>query len=189
MNHSSIEAVHVDPLPPSGDSAKRASLLSEIAARLEDTDVSLDEITRLIGIEMVHIIGAMRTCEGIGTSGSQLQAYSEQVKALRLLSRTFVESYAPAKRDILNMAGPRFIFVFKKILECFKDALVESTGKDRNDASNNHIMLTFGDLIRQREKDIQREVDEIVSPDPIRIRRAPAGEAETGSSGEQPAEK
>lgn len=189
MNHSSIEAVRIDPLPPSGDSAKRASLLPEIADRLEDSNISLDEITRLIAIEIVHIIEAMQSCEENGTPKSQLKSYLEQVKALRLLSRTFVESYAPAKRDVLNLAGPKFVFVFDKILECFKDALEESTGRPRDDASNQHIIRTFADLIRQRDTDIQREVNNIVLPEPIPVWRAPVGEPEAGSARVQPAEE
>jgi hypothetical protein len=189
MNRSSIEAVHLVVPLPSGDSPNRTSLLPEIAGRLRDPNASVDEIVRPIAIEIVHIIEAMQTCEEIGTPKSQLKSYLEQVKALRLLSRTFVESYAPAKRDVLNLGGPKFLFVFEKILECFKDALEESTGRPRTDASNQHIMKTFADRIRQRQADIQREVNNIVLPEPIPVWRAPAGEAEAGSSGGQPPEE
>ena len=155
----SIKAIHDAPVLPDAGSPKRASLLPKILDRLEDPNAAVAEKIHLIAIEIAGIAQGMQRNEEIGTPGSQSKSPVEQVKVLRLLSRTLVESYVPDARDALDMNGPKFHFVFSKILDCFKDALMQATQKPLKDALNRSILKEFADLIRERQADIQREVD------------------------------
>jgi hypothetical protein len=159
MNRISIKAVRDAPVLPEKDSPKRASLLPEILDRLKDPNVAVSQIIHLIAIEIAGIADAMRKNEEATNPRSESKSPVEQVKVLRLLSRTLVESYVPDTRDVLDMDGPKFAFVFSKILDCFKDALVHATKKPIGDFLNQIIIKEFADLIKERQQDIQREIN------------------------------
>jgi hypothetical protein len=158
MNRISVKKVHDAPGPPDSGSPKRASVLPKILDRLEDPDASPFEINRLIAIEIASVICAMQRNEEIGTPKSASKSALEQVKALRLLSRTLVESYVPDSRDVLNVAGPKFQFVLNKIRECFKEALNRTLKQPSDGMLRGMIQREFRDLLNASQQDIQREI-------------------------------
>jgi|SRR5579864_5902862 len=119
MNRISIKKVYDDPVAPDAGSPKRASLLPTILDRLQDPNASAGQINRLISIEIASVIDGMQRNEEIGTARSTSKSPLEQIKALRLLSRTLVESHVPDSHDVLNIRGPKFLYVFTKIHGCF----------------------------------------------------------------------
>jgi hypothetical protein len=95
MNRISIKAVHDAPVLPDTGSPKRASLLPKILDRLEDPNVAVVEIIRLIAIEIAGIAEGMQRNEEIGTPRSQTKSPVERVKVLRLLSRSLSSLMSP----------------------------------------------------------------------------------------------
>jgi hypothetical protein len=159
MNRISITKVHDDSAPSDAGSSKRASVLPKILDRLEDPNASAAEIIRLITNEIAIIVEGMRRNEEIGTPRSTSTSPLEQVKALRLLSTSLVESHALDSRDILNLRGPKFQFVLIEIIECFKEALNLTMKQPSDDMVKGMIMREFRDLMAGREQDIQREIN------------------------------
>jgi hypothetical protein len=159
MNRISIKKVYDDPVPPDAGSPKRASVLPKILDRLEDAEASPFEIIRLISVEIAGIVDAMQRNDEIGTPKSASKSALEQVKALRLLSRTLVESYVPDSRDVLNIRGPKFQYVFFRIHGCLREALEHATKKPLGEFVNAMILREFKDRVVMNEQDMQREID------------------------------
>lgn len=160
MNRIAIKKAHDAPVPPDPGSPKRASVLPTILVRLEDPSASVGELNRLIAIEIAGIADAMQKDEEIGAPKSASKSALEQIKALRLLSRTLAESYVPDSRDVLDLHGPKFLFVLSKISGCLDDALIKATGKPLNDLLNQLIRREFNDLIRVRAQEIKHAIDD-----------------------------
>ena len=156
MNRISIKKVHDGPVPPDPDTPKRASVLPKILDRLEDPDASPFEMIRLIAIEIASIVDGMQRNEEIGTPKSTSKSPLEQVKALRLLSRILLESYVPDSRDVLNLDGPKFQFVFDKIVGFLKEALNRTMKQPSDGMLKGMILKEFSDLIRMGDQDIRR---------------------------------
>jgi hypothetical protein len=159
MSRISIKKVHEATAPPYAGSPKRASVLPKILDRLQDPDASAAEINRLITIEIADIIDGMQRNEEIGTPRSTSKSPLEQIKALRLLSRTLVESYVPDSRDVLNIRGPKFLYALTRIYGCLREALEHVTQKSSNEPLNAMILTEFRDRLSMSEQALQREID------------------------------
>jgi hypothetical protein len=158
MNRISITKVHDASVPPDPGSPKHASVLPQILDRLEDPNAPPLEMIRLIAIEIASIVDGMQRNEEIGTPRSISKSPLEQVKALRLLSRTLLESNVPDSRDVLNIDGPKFRFVLDKICDCFTEALNRTMKQPSDGMVKGMIRREFRDLLAASEQDIRREI-------------------------------
>jgi hypothetical protein len=83
---------------------------------------------------------------------------NDEIKAYRELQRSLIEGEALSTKDILNLDGPKFTFVFKKIIALFQQALKDA-GVD--DQLRHNIMLQFGDLVKVNEENLRRELNTV----------------------------
>jgi hypothetical protein len=141
----------------------RVSRLAEIREKLADTNAPADEILRLIHEELVLVIQQMGECAEHGHDKSavaRLKSCAGQVTALRALQKLVVTAEAHSNRDVLNFDGPKFAFVFDRLLDLFRQAVDEALGKGQDSLSQS-IMKSFRDLIAANEHDIRRDTEKI----------------------------
>lgn len=153
-------------LPPPFDSGeekeedrREASIarMEEIIALVADPEAQLSDISRLIALEIASVIAQMNEQDPIIRKGS-FRELNDHVKALRELQKTLTESDELARRDTLNMDGPKFQFMFKTIVEFFKMAMKEA-GVDATLSKT--VLLNFGDKMKENEPLIQRDLSKI----------------------------
>ena len=129
-----------------------------ILAMIKDPDQSLCEINKAIAMEIAYV--SMQMAESVTdvTKSYRISALKEQVKALRELAKTLIESDSLAKRDFLNLDGPKFQFVLGELMKLYKKSIVQS---GLTEAQANDVLRTFRDLIAVYEPTIKKEVDRI----------------------------
>lgn len=168
MIRTSIEAFQINPIPPIDDTLRRPSVMLEISDLLKNPEAPVAEVLRLITIEITYLAIAMRTCTERGGPWSEMKSNMGQLKGLQQLSRHLVEKYARAKRDDLNMDGPKFQFVYREIKNCFREALKEAArNMPEKDIHIQTTMKIFDDLIASRSQDIRSKVAKIKSEDQV----------------------
>jgi hypothetical protein len=136
--------------------------IDRITVMIADPESPLADITRLIALE---IAGVMKKMSGIGddvlargvTSQRDL---NDQVKAWRDLQKTLTEADALSKKDVLNLDGPKFKFVFGELVRLYRQSLKDA-GLQQELSQN--IMLQFGDLVKANDEQIRRELSRIES--------------------------
>jgi hypothetical protein len=162
MIRTSIMAFEINPPSPNDDTLSRPSVLPQIFDLLKDPEAPIEEVLRLITIEIAHIAAAMRTCTERRAPLSQMKSNMNQIRALQLLSGTVVKTHPQSRSDELNMDGPKFEFVSSQILACFTDALTNVTKKPKEDFFNQTILKEFRDLLAVREPEIRRKLPKII---------------------------
>jgi hypothetical protein len=130
--------------------------LDRISQLVANPGVSMADISRLIALQIANVIQIMRYSPV--RSRIPQRHLNEQVKAYRELQKTLVESDGLSKRDILNLDGLKFKFIFKEVISLFKQALKDA-GADDQLAQN--VMLQFGDLVKTNDENLQHELNRI----------------------------
>ena len=129
-----------------------------ILGMIGDPDQSLVEINKHIAMEIAHISSDMAINATDPTGTYKIRALSEQVKALRELSKTLVESEQLAKRDVLNFDGPKFQFVLSELVKLFKKTLQSN---QMTESQINDILRGFRDLLATYDPVLRKETDRI----------------------------
>jgi hypothetical protein len=133
--------------------------IERIYEMIQDPEVPIADISRLIALEIVNIMKKMSPKEFLDRSLMPSQRdLNDQVKAYRELQRTLTESDALAKKDVLNLDGEKFKFVFSSLLLLFQKAMKDG-GVD--DLVSHNIMQHFGDLVRGNESDLRIDLNKI----------------------------
>lgn len=135
----------------------------EILEKIENPNCPVATVSRLISIEiakatrdMARLIGPVAD----PTLAWKSKAYAEHIKALRELSKQLTETDVLSKKDVLNMEGPKFLFVMKEISKLYKQALKEA-GCEPSLVEN--TMRHFADLVSVKTETLRRDVDKIDS--------------------------
>lgn len=71
---------------------------------------------------------------------------------------TLVEGESLSKRDLLNLEGPKFKFVFAKLVLLFQQALTDA---GTNSFQAQGVMAQFGDLLSAHDEVLRRELNRI----------------------------
>src|SRR4051812_27400333 len=87
---------------------KRESKLSEIVRKVEDPNVPVAEVSRLITIEIASVLNEQASNFEDPTSQFKQKAYNDMVKSLRELGKQLSETDVLSKKDVLNWEGPKF---------------------------------------------------------------------------------
>jgi hypothetical protein len=150
------------PLEVYDDPKAELQRIDTIANMIADPEVALADISRLIALEIVEVVRNMaRNQKDPLARGTYTQKeLTDQIKALRELQRTLTESDSLSKKDVLNMDGPKFKFLFTELIRLFRLALKDS-GTDEDLARN--VMLQFGDLVKSHDEGIRRDLNKIES--------------------------
>ena len=76
--------------------------INEIREKIADPDSDPADISRAIAVEIAVVAGNMVAIDGAMMSAPQLKAFSEQVRALRVLGKQLSDAELLSKKDVLN---------------------------------------------------------------------------------------
>jgi hypothetical protein len=141
-------------------SVRRPTNLPELKAKLNDPNFPVQELSRLISLELVSLSQEMSECENDPSLQFKMKSYDLQVKSLREVAKSITETDVLSKRDILNFDGEKFQFVFREIIAMFKKSLMDA---GVNESLTVNIMKHFGDIMRMKEADLRRDTQKIES--------------------------
>jgi len=142
------------------DPSRRESRLSEIREKVADASSPATEIMRLIHEELVLVIQEMVKHETDGSAAPKLRSCAGQVTALCALQKLVQKVNASSKHDVLNFDGPKFQFVFARLVSLFKQAVEQALGKGHETWSQS-VMMHFRDLVAINEQNLRRETERI----------------------------
>jgi len=150
-----------DAVPLLQDSLPRTSRDSDlplIQELLKDPKFSVTEILRLISLEIVRVIQMIEEQRIRPSKRFKLSFCSTEIRILRALAASAQLAYRYRdKEDVLDLDGPKFDFVYDKILACFEEVLRKTLGPNSQALAKN-IMLQYKDLMVEQEADIRREL-------------------------------
>lgn len=133
--------------------------IERIYTMIADPDTPLADTMRYIALEMALVMKKMTgERDPLERGMVSMRDLNDQIKAYRELQKTLTESDALSKRDILNMDGPKFKFVFKALIRLFQDAMKEAR-VDEDLAEN--VMMQFGDKLKTNDESLRRELNKI----------------------------
>jgi hypothetical protein len=132
----------------------------EILARISDPLTPIADISRLITVEIAAVLAEMNSLEDDPTNGHKDRSLNNQIKTLRELQKSLMESDVLSKRDVLNFDGEKFAFVLGKLFSYFQMALKEA-GIEPSTAAN--VEKQFSDILKSEEEKLRRETDQVGS--------------------------
>lgn len=130
-----IEGIMTIPAPIPQEAIERKSMLPLILEKIHDANFPLEEVNRLIAIEIALVTQEMSSANRLVHNGDHTQTflqknYDQQVKALTALEKSLTNTDLLRTRDVLNIDGPKFQWLFAKIVDSFKKAATDALGKD-----------------------------------------------------------
>lgn len=153
------EPVEIETVPEESEDSEEMLGIERISMLIADPDSSLPDIMRLIALEMALIMKKMTSeRDPLDRGMLSMRDLNDQIKAYRELQRTLTESDALSKKDVLNMDGPKFKFVFKEIVRLFSEAMKDAHVPE--DLAQN-VMMQFGDKLKTNDESIRREMNKI----------------------------
>ena len=130
--------------------------ISHILEMIDNPEESLIEINRQIAIEIAHISSEISRCAVEPALSYRIRSLEIQIKALRELSKTLMESETLSKRDTLNFDGPKFTYVLSEIIKLFKKAMQQNQlGEDQI----NGVLRIYRDLLAVYEPSLRKETE------------------------------
>ena len=136
------------------------SRMQDILDAMEDANYNPSEILKLIALEQAAVVNQMSSQKTEFSIGGQGKRLDTKMKALTELRKTVQEAEELSKKDILNIDGPKFEFVFNLLCEWMREAL---TGNGLTQEQNNNIMKTFRDKVTTGEMQMRKDVEKLYS--------------------------
>ncbi|MGB8493870.1 MAG: hypothetical protein WCE53_05665 [Candidatus Acidiferrum sp.] len=134
----------------------------EILAKLKDANSSPEEVLRTLCAEVATLIKNMEECGSDPFREAEHKQCLLQINGL-LAATTYTKRAWRDQRDQLNFDGPKFQFAFNAITEMMQQAALEALGK-RGTPLSKKIVNNFQRLLKAKEPDLRRRVQEIGSP-------------------------
>jgi hypothetical protein len=149
---------------------ERLSMLPQILEKIHDPNFPLAEVNRLIAIEIAFIAQEMARLRGEVKHGNHSEtflqkSYEANIKALAQLEKSLTSTDILAHRDILNMDGPKFQWLFGQVVDSFKKACQDALGRD-GETMVQSIMKHWRDELAMRESDWRSGVEKINAKNP-----------------------
>lgn len=134
----------------------RESNLEGIIALIKDSATPVSELSRLIAIEMASVLNQMAGRENsVVPDANKHRILNDQLKGLGVLQKSLSDAEVQARKDSLNLDGPKFKFIFSCLVDFFKEALKESKVDSSTSVS---VLRHFEDICRSREKQLRKEL-------------------------------
>jgi hypothetical protein len=136
------------------------SRMPDILDAMEDVNYQPSEVLKLIALEQAAVVNQMssRTTEfGLGGQGKRLES---KMKALTELRKTVQEAEELSKKDILNLDGPKFEFVFGTLCDWMAES-IRDCGITVEQINN--IMKSFRDKVSSGQEELQQSTDRVDS--------------------------
>jgi hypothetical protein len=127
-----------------------------ILSMIEDPDQSLVEINKRIAMEIAHISSQIAIASTDVTASYKIKALDSQIKALRELSKTLVESESLSKRDVLNFDGPKFQFVLGELMKLLRKSLQQVGLRE---SQVNDILRVYRDMVATYDQVLRKETE------------------------------
>lgn len=128
----------------------------KVLEMINDPEKPVSEIQRLIAAEIASVTGTISCMPD--EKGYKLKVMTEQIKALRELSKTLTEADVLSKKDILNFDGPKFQFVFQEIVGYFRKSLKEA---GLAEDLVNTVLRNFKDTMSLKEVELRKSAERI----------------------------
>ena len=139
-----------------------ASRYSEILAKMEDHNSSLEEVVRPIYSEIVTLIIKMKECGSGAVQAKKRERYRKEIQALFTAAETYMKSKPEEKGDRLNLDGPAYKWLFNSIIQTMEKATRDALGKNNGEMCQK-IMNNFHDIMKMEEPRLRQGVQEICS--------------------------
>jgi len=136
------------------------SRMQDILDAMEDANYNPSEILKLIALEQAAVVNQMSSQKTEFSIGGQGKRLDTKMKALTELRKTVQEAEELSKKDILNIDGPKFEFVFNLLCEWMAESVI-SNGLTPEQANN--IMKTFRDKVTTGEIQMRKDVEKLDS--------------------------
>jgi hypothetical protein len=143
---------------PVGRVADQDARLEEIEEMISNPDVPIADIVRFIALQIARMMHQMSSPDPVMGAGWSKRNLLEQMKVWRELRRTLVESAALSHKEVLDLEGPKFMFVFNTLLALFAEALDDARVDDE---LHRLIMNSFRDRMVTKDEWIHAEVKKI----------------------------
>lgn len=137
------------------------SKMAEIARALNCPEATPAEVSRLLSQEVAIIASEMSLCNVDATDAMKLKACTARLEAVKALSSVVKANQALATHEVLNFDGPKFHFVFDRLMDYYDQAIGEALGKC--DDLRKRLLKAFRDIIAANEAELRRETKKIGS--------------------------
>jgi len=138
----------------------RESKYQEIREKFSSPDFQTKETLRLILVQMTMVINDMRARENDPNAAAFTRFCSAEIWALRALTKQVEEIDRLRHLDVLDFDGPKFKYAWEQLVGYFKQAAVNSIGKDNNEMVN-RIMIQFRDIVTMNDEELRRNTEKI----------------------------
>jgi hypothetical protein len=136
------------------------SRMQDILDAMEDANYNPSEILKLIALEQAAVVNQMSSQKTEFSIGGQGKRLDTKMKALTELRKTVQEAEELSKKDILNVDGIKFEFVFNLLCEWMTESIA---GNGLSQEQNNNIMKTFRDKVTTGEAQMRKDVEKLDS--------------------------
>jgi hypothetical protein len=145
---------------PNGSSERRVdSRWPEIIAAAQKPEFRLAEFVRLILTEMSFACHELSLGTGHSSLEFKIKPLMAEINALRTLAETAryaTESIAQA--DVVNLDGPKFLYVLDKLVGTFKQSALDA---GCNNLISNTMTRLFADKMPEVMKEIHRDIKKV----------------------------
>ena len=135
-----------------------AARMERLCDMVREPEIPIAHISRHIAMQIAGVIKLMMDDSPVRHRLFPQRMLNSQIKGYRELQRTLVESESSSKRDILDLDGAKFKFIFSETVGLFRQALTDS-GVDGGLAKN--VMLQFSDLIKTNDEKLRQDLNRI----------------------------
>ncbi len=165
-----VNGVAFDQQPQPGDNEPEPefpSLMPKIVAAIEDRNCPLEEVSRLISLQMA-LVGdeqewaAKKYRSNAFEYAIFMKGFDGRMKTLSTIAKNLEKGDLLRHRDILNFDGPKFTFIFEELVKTFKESCQAALGRD-GETMVQSIMKHYRDFMAVREAEWRKAVDKIVS--------------------------
>ena len=131
--------------------------LEIISQLIGDPTTPIHRISRLIARQIATLFKTMTDRDPQRRRVPQ-RVLNARLKGYRGLHRSLLQNPVPARRDIFDLEGPSFRFVFSEMIRLFRSALDDS-GSDPELAQN--VMSQFTDLVKANDEPLRQGLAQI----------------------------
>jgi len=143
--------------PPRQDEDEHARL-EEFEKLFADSELSYAKIARFTASQMARIVREVSRHDPTVSPALSTRQQLQEVKVLGALHHALIDCAKISHQDVLNLAGPKFKFVFQKLIVWFIETL-EEVGIDGSTC--NQIMLRLHDRVVINEESLCEELKKL----------------------------
>ena len=133
--------------------------MERLHALIEDPDSEPSEVCRLITLEISAVsrdLVALRNA-----NRNKVRGHSEAIRALKEMRQSLMDTEGMARKDTLNMDGPKFILVMHRTVDWFVQAMREAGVPEGQRSS---VLRAYRDIWNTGEPGLRRNVARAGSP-------------------------